>query len=648
MFPLVKIRLPFNTLMLLGVLLAWPELSATQEQPPARAIILSWDGAVPSFIHDLLRQGKLPNLSRLIGGGVFADSVITAFPSKTAAGHASLWTGAPPRVNGISGNTVPRTPRSQFTILETASGFHSTSLRAEPLWMAATRAGRRAVIVQATQAWPFELYIADGPFGPGQPKELVLFEGYAGISGRDGIVTPRNAITRPTTEWKNLPRSQSAPREIEFMIGPARFYGLLIDDPSDPVRGYDTLIVTQAKDAEKFQARLRPGPSTPVTIDKWSPTIELEAGKPGAGTRLRLFELKADASDFLLYYTRPARKLSSRPELLPALRKAAGAFVGNGATTLYRQGAFGTTIPNGGNGSAESRYLETALVTQRQLMEASLWAIRNLPWDLLITYTPYPDEAEHLWRGYLEPMLPGFRRDLAGRIRPFLEEVYRMCDEFLGLIMKQRPANTVIALVADHGVEGVNRTVSINAALEQAGLLALNDKRRVDLTRTKALYPAANNAYILINTTDRKAGIVEPQERAQVVTGIRQALRQIRHGKEEIVTAIFDAETQGEALGIGGEAGGDIYLDLLPGYDFDARLGIRELITEREPYGTHLFNPTRSSMRTILVLNGPGVAIGRKLSVAHSIDFAPTAARLLGIPVPRHATGQVLTEALSR
>jgi predicted AlkP superfamily phosphohydrolase/phosphomutase len=631
------------------MLVAWPDFSPVHGQAAVRAIILSWDGAVPSLVHDLLRQGKLPNLAGLIAGGAFADSAMTVYPSETAPGYASLWTGAPPRITGISGNSVPATPRDRFTILESVSGFYSTSLRAEPLWMSAARAGRRAVIVQATQAWPFESYVADGPFGPGQPTRLALFEGYAGIAGRDGVVTARGAPPRAANGWSNLPPSAVHPREIAFTIGASRFFGLFIDDPRDPARGYDTLIVAEDKDGARIKATLKPGISKPAGIERWSGTIDVQiAGGRRAGTYLRLFDLKADGSDFLLYFTRPVRDLGSHPELLAALRKAAGGFIGNGASDLYSQGAFGPTIPDGGDGSAEQRYLETVLLTQRQLISGARWALQNPPWDLFFAYTPYPDEAEHLWRGYLEAGLSGFRPDIAGRLRPFLEEVYRTCDEFLGSMMSLRPPHTIIALVSDHGVEGVNKAVAINAALERAGLLARGKRGRADLAKTKALYPVINNGYILLNTTDRKGGIVRPEERAAVVGRIRQALSQIRDGGRQVVTGIFDAETEGSAMGIGGQAGGDIYLDLLPGYDFDARIHSVDLVTERKPYGMHGFHPARLSMRTIMVLNGPGVAAGKRLEEARAIDFAPTLAKLLGIPAPRHASGQILWQALSR
>jgi predicted AlkP superfamily phosphohydrolase/phosphomutase len=631
--------------VLLVLLLVALDLSPAEGQAPTRAIVLSWDGAVPELINDLLLQGKLPNLAKLIAEGAFGNSVITAFPAQTAPGHASLWTGAPPRITGITGYRVPRTPRHTFTILESVSGLNSPSLRAEPLWMAAVRSGRRAIVVQAAQAWPFEPYVTDSP---PESSRILLFEGYAGILGRDGVITAQDAVARIAAGWTNLPQSTAPPREINFTIGTTRLFGLFIDDPADPLRGYNTLIVTRVKDGRQVEARLKPGDSKPGSIDKWSSTVEVEAaGHPRAGVFMRLFELKADGSDFLLYFTRPVRGLSSRPELLPALRKAAGVFVGNGASNLYRQGAFGPSGAHGGSGSAERRYLETMLLTQRQLMDTTRWAVQNLPWDLLITYTPYPDEAEHLWLGYLDPHLPGFRKDVAGRLQPFLEEAYRTCDEFLGLLMKLRPPNTVIALVSDHGMEGVNKAVLINTALQRAGLLVFDQRGQVDLTRTKALYPPMNGGYILINTRDRKRGIVGPEERAQVVSKIRRVLQEIRDEGRQVVTGIFDSETEGEVMGIGGEAGGDIYLDLLPGYDFDGRLDATDLITRREPSGAHSFNPLRMSMRTIMVLNGPGVAVGQRLGKVRTIDFAPTLAKLLGIPAPRHASGRVLLEALT-
>lgn len=608
---------------------------------------MSWDGTVATMVQDLLRQGKLPNLAKLIGGGASSDSVRSVLPPTTASGHASLWTGAPPFINGIGGNSIPRAPRGQFTILESASGFVSTSLRAEPLWMSAARHGRRAVVVQAPQAWPFEPYVSGGFFGPGQSSRLVVFEGYAN-AGSNGVITAREAMPRLAQGWTHLPPSALPPREITFAIGATRLFGLLIDDPKDSTAGYDTLIVTQVKDADRIEARLRPGHSAPGTLDKWSLTIEMNSGRSDASAvALRLFELKADGSEFLLYFTAPANQLSSRPELLPSLRRAAGGFVGGGASRLYRQGALGPIIPHGGNGDAERRYLETVYFAQRQLIQITAWAMQSLEWDLLFTYSSYPDESEHLWRGYLDPGLSGFQKKSADSLLPFLEMVYRSCDEYLGMLMQRRPPDAIIALVSDHGMEGIDKAVRINSALQRAGLLVLDSQGRVNLTKTKALYPAVNNASILINTTDHKGGIVNSQERAQVVADIRRAINEIRDNDRQVVTAAFDALSEGETLGIGGDTGGDLYLELLPGYDFDPQLGATDPIIHREPYGMHVSAPERESERTIMALNGAGVAWNRRIREVRLIDFASTLSALLKMPPPRNAVGRFLSEALS-
>ena len=147
------------------VAVMWAIPCSAQNQPAPKAIMIAWDGTVPSFVHELLQRGKLPNLAKLIAGGAFADDVIPAFPSKTAPGFASLWTGAPPRVTGISGNRIPRTPANQFTILESSAGLNGGLLRTEPLWANAERAG-------------LNVFVAHVPFGGDKSDRGVHLQGY--------------------------------------------------------------------------------------------------------------------------------------------------------------------------------------------------------------------------------------------------------------------------------------------------------------------------------------------------------------------------------------------------------------------------------------------------------------------------------------
>jgi predicted AlkP superfamily phosphohydrolase/phosphomutase len=619
----------------LFLIIAWVAPSGLCAQTPTRAIVLAWDGAVPAFVHEMLRSGQLPNLAKLIEGGAFADDVIPCFPSLTAPAFASLWTGAPPRITGISGNRVPRLPRSQFTILESSAGFNNALLQAEPLWASAERGGRRVVVTHV-------------PFGGDKSDRGVHFQGYRGIAGRDGVINDRTSKPQPAQSWENLPSSVVPPLEITFTIGASRFYGLLIDDPSDPQKGYDTLLVATARDGKEVKAKLKGEPAGPGGELFWSKPIDVKTNdRRDAAVYLRLFDLKPDGGVFLLFFTRPAREIVSRPDLVDTANSVSRAFIGNGANPLYNQGSLGPTLPNGGDGTAEARYLETVSFAQHQLAETNRWALEQLPWDLFVAYTPFPDEAEHMWRGFLEPGLPGFRQDIADRLRPLLQQVYRLSDELLGLLMTYRTENTIVALISDHGMEGTHRLVAINKLLQEKGILAVDERGRVDLARTKAIYPAINNGYLLINSTDRKGGIVSPEERDDLIQRIRELLFEIRDGERQVVTGVYNAQTDGDAKGIGGESGGDIYIDLLPGYEPDPKLGAAELVAKREPHGMHGFNPLRPSMRTIMVLNGPGVQAGYQLRGVRIVDFAPTLAELLTVPIPKGATGRVLYEAFS-
>ena len=326
---------------------AWSVPSGVFAQAPVKAIVLAWDGAVPAFVHEMLRLGKLPNLAKLIEGGAFADDVTPALPSLTAPGFASLWTGASARITGISGNRVPRLPRSQFTILESSGGFNNTLLKADPLWASADRAGRRVVVTHV-------------PFGGDQSEHGVHFQGYRGIVGRDGIVSSRTAKPQAARVWENVPASAVPPLEITFNIAASTLYGLLIDDPSDPQQGYDTLIVASARDGREIKTQQKARPGRPGGELFWSQPIRVIANDGREATSyLRLFDLKPDGSDFLLLFTRPTREVVSSPQLLASANSTIRAFIGNGASSLYSQGALGPTLPNGGDGAAEARYLET-------------------------------------------------------------------------------------------------------------------------------------------------------------------------------------------------------------------------------------------------------------------------------------------------
>lgn len=602
----------------------------------AKAIVLAWDGTVPTFVDELTRQGKLPNLAKLIAGGAFADDVRPGFPSKTAPGFASLMTGAPPRVTGISGNRVPREPRAEYTILDSMAGFSAAPLLAEPIWAAARRAGKKVVISHIPS------------FAAENSEGTVRLYGYDTITGRDGIVTPRLSKPQPAASWDKLPASDAPALEISFAVAASKFFGLLVDDPADEQIGYDTLLLTRSRNAEDIEVKIKSAAAGATGELFWSGPVEVKTtGERSASVYFRLFELRGDGSDFFLYFTRPARAMVTPEDALEGAGDTVRSFIGNGASILYQQGSFGRTIPSGGSGGAEARYLETVTFAQHQLMETNRWALAHLPWDLFFAYTPFPDESEHLWRGYLDPGLSTYREEVADRLRPFLEQVYKTSDDHLGLFLADRPADTIVAVISDHGMQGANKRFAINRLLQQKGLLAIDAQGRIDLSKTKVLYPSINNGYLLINSIDRKNGIVAAEQRKELARQLGELLSEVRDGDQPVVKNVYDAEIHGAEMGMGGPSGGDIYIELAPGYDFDPRTTPEPVITQVEPYGSHGASPEQSSMRTLMLFQGPGIAAGRRLQNVRIIDFAPTISGLLGFPAPKNSSGRVLHDVFA-
>lgn len=632
---------------------AWEEAGRPEIDPSfripyvrkaSRAVLISLDGSPSPLIDDAVSRGIMPHLARLRARGAVARGSLTSLPSKTASGHAALFTGAWSDANGITGNDVPVAGAS---ILEANNGYSSTPLRAEPIWVAAARQGLRVTVVSAPQVYPFGPYLQERRFGGDYGRSLTLFDGYQNADAEDRVYTARDLPLRDVGIWlAPLPAHDGDVREIEIELGGTRIDGLVYGDPSDPAKGFDTLYLGLDRDPGSG-ITLKPLPANGEDPAAFA-ALPLAMGGGEAALYFRLFSLAADGSQLLLYRTAPQIIRSSRPRLERPAYEAARGFVGNGAGRAYERGELGAPLWEGGDGTAERRYLETVALVTRQLTRLTDFALEGTAWDLLLTYLPYPDEALHVWFGYLDPALPGHDAALASRLRPHMDRVLSVVDEYVGHISQRAAENTIVAVGADHGMFGATRVVKPNLALAAAGILALDSKGRVDLARSTAVYFPGNSGYVLINRVGREGGIVKPEEEEAIRRRVVATLKAIRDpwtGKP-IVLDVLDGRGKREPA-IGGPTGGDLYLSLAPGYDLSAQGG-SEVVEKKRPRGVHSVNPERPDMHAAFALAGPGVAAGADLGVIRQIDIAPTLCALLGIGPPLHATGRVLEKALSR
>jgi predicted AlkP superfamily pyrophosphatase or phosphodiesterase len=617
-----------------------------------RVVIVSWDGAANGIVTRLLAQGKLPNVARLAKSGVQAAYSTPAFPSKTACGHAALWTGAYGDVNGVTGNSVPLLPRADHTLLESGSGFLSSALRAEPLYVTAARAGKKVLILSATQSFPPDPWVQKLKESGAREDRLITFDGFeSGIAGEkiwDGTEFAA------ASEDRTLPAHDGAIKSFAFTIGDSRFTATVFDDPRDPVKGFDSLQIKGEEGA--VSAMLKPAGAAETT-NHFSPRFPVTATDKMKGTLFgytyfRLFDLDP-VSGKMTFFQRGVngiRGTASEQER----RDYLAAYGGFHSVPFdpYKKGALGKTLWQGGDGEAERRLLETARLDTEFLARGSRYALKRYKPDLVFHYTPMIDAAGHAWMGALDPDSPVYNPVLAARLMPFYEQFYQLQDAWLGDLIDSAGPDAAVCLVSDHGMAGTGNNFSPNAVLEKAGLLTRTaDGKGIDLTKTQICAPPWGDYFVSVNGTDWKDGIVTPAERESVLRQASDALLSARDPRtgRPIVTRVFRPD-EVIGLGMGGPAGGDLYLDFAPGFAPRNSLQTDWVSADPSPIGagTHGFFPLRTKMQAIFFLGGAGVTHDTQIPGMRQIDVAPTIARLLGIPAPANATGHILGEGYRR
>jgi predicted AlkP superfamily pyrophosphatase or phosphodiesterase len=597
----------------------------------------------------LLAEGKLPNVARMAQGGVLAAYSTPAFPSVTASGHAAMWTGCYGDINGITANSLAPLPRKQYTLLESASGFSAEALRAEPLWMTAAKAGKRVVVLSATQSFPPQRWLNELQAAKVAPERFIEFSGFE-FTLAEGKVWKGEGL-KEATGWEPMPAHTGTAREFTIPIGEQIFYALVYDDPADPRVGFDTVLIREGSKAQS-QARascvLKPGEATD-SIKLWSRPFRVTRNELFGNAYFRLFALSPDGKRLALYQREVhslGSSVASRAEREQYL-DAYGDFH-DFPFGLYDDGELGAPLWKGGDGTAERRVLELVRLDCAFLTRGTRYALKHWNPDLLFHYTPMSDGAGHTWMGVLDPDSPRYDAALAARLWPFYTQVFQLQDAWLGSVLDQAGKDTVVCLVSDHGMAGVGKLFSPNAFLEKAGLAALRDGK-LDLGTTKIAVAPDGDYFLDINGTDRKGGIVPPEAREQVLGAATEALLSATDPEtgQHIVTRLFRPE-EVVGQGIGGPTGGDLYFDVALGYEStdDYLPGGVRAIESPIGAGAHGFYPSRVKMQAICYLYGAGVRKGAAIPGIRQIDIAPTLAKLLGIPTPKNAMGHVLGDAL--
>jgi predicted AlkP superfamily phosphohydrolase/phosphomutase len=627
---------------------------------PKKVAVIGLDCALPHLLEKHIAEGHLPTLKKLIEGGVIADNCLVPYPTITPPNWASIATGAWPGTHGITDfhyHNIGTTPYN----VNTAQSFSSERCKAEYLWDAADKAGKKCIVLNYPGSWPSHMKNGIVVGGSG----LSVGENRDGVMGmaprvrfcNDQMITtgfyPRaiKGTFQPAKGWKNLPKNTGEPVEIEAAVN---FRGAEIKPPEatwyvlawqSADNGYDKVTLSPTKDFSKAFCTLKAG--------EWSPKImAMIKMKDGSEQetifKCKLIELSDDAENFRLYISPmgTATGWSSPPEVAAEIQSENGIVLPGGGILGYVVEWFDLDT-----------FVELNEFYTQWLADAASTLLSKHEWDVFFMHAHSPDWAYHV---ILTDMDPDLNKDEAKRKEAWDAhlKIYQAQDRMIEQILKSVDKDTLVILVSDHGAVPDGTVFDPYKILVPQGLAVLAEQQVNDVvivtSRAEGLQQETKVGYLLPDTKKSKCfpqrtmyvyinlkgrdpeGIVEPGDYEKVQQQIIDALLTYvdpSTGKRPVSLALSKRDAR--ILGLYGDHVGDVIYALYPWYS-----GQHGNILPAAEWGI-------GSLKGLLTFTGPGIKKGYRLERnCNLIDVVPTICYLLDLPLPAQAEGAVLYQVL--
>ncbi len=602
-----------------------------------KLVVIGFDSISLPTLEDFVRRGCMPTVGRLMAEGCTTQTW-PCFPMETGTNWACLATGASPWVTGCNMSLhLPGEPLDQWH-----RGFPAEFCKAEQLWTAAARAGKRSVVFDWSQSWPLS------------SEEGII---HVGEDGRPdnalrALQEVRAYATHPRAEGQHVTRIAPAPGPegtLEFPV-PIAPGGASRYERVEPLHarilpaaggGYDRVALYAAPDTAD--------PLLTVRLGEWSQwqVHEFVAdGKPTrAGLRAKLLILEPDGSKVHLYLSEIycQEDFVHPTSLAGPLVEAAG--------PLAMQASRQQVVQGGASDIAT--YMDEQRHLARWWRDAASRVLGGEDWDLFMLKWHGPDWTNHLTMYMIDPRHPMYEPKRADEGWALWEELMGWGDEIVATVLDAAGPDALVALVSDHGggtdLPGYRKPRDANALLEEKGWLVRKGEG-FDFSRSVAY---SRGHYVFLNVKGRDPrGIVEPG-------------REFRRLREEVVNALLGWRGGGDRpayrvvlpmedagrLGVGGDRVGDIFLvpaKLPPDVEIDAAEFRRtHPVEETGTWDWPRLNAGSHLDDSYFVLSGPGVKRGlRRQRPTRITSVAPTLAAAWGIPTPADADGAVLGEFL--
>ena len=626
---------------------------------PKKVAVIGLDCALSHFIEQYIAEGHLPTFKKLINEGVIADNCLAPYPTITPPNWATIGTGAWAGTHTVTAIHV-KMPGARLENPYIQAAFSSERVKAEFLWDALDKAGKKCIVLNYPGAWPS--HMKNGIVVGG--KGLSISENRDGMRGMGSKVALSHNMLITTgvypgairgefvdaEDWDKVPEMGEDPLEMEAELNfpgaeknmaPATWYVLVRNTGG---KGYDRATLSPTKNFDDAFCTL--------AVGEWSPKImtkmKLEDGPESeVYFRCKLIELSDDAEDFRFYITSPSETSGwSSPEVANQIVSDEGIFAPGGGIRSYFAGWHDIDT-----------YLELNEMYTQWLADAAAALLTKNEWDGFFMHAHSPDWTYH---ALITDMDANLTPDEAKRKKAWdiHLKIYEAQDKMLARILEVLGEDTLVILVSDHGATPDGVPFDPYKALVPAGLTVLAAEQQeakmqamlgtssiADEVRIGAQMPDATksraipqrSSYIYVNLKGRDpTGIVEPEDYEKVQYEIIDALLtyvEESTGKRPVALALTREDAR--IIGLYGEHVGDVIYALYPWFG-----GQHGHLLPTAKWGP-------GSLKVLITFTGPGAKKGVRLERnVWLTDIVPTICYLTGWPVPAQAEGAVVYQAL--
>ncbi|MEH7886322.1 alkaline phosphatase family protein [Bacillus sp. JJ1609] len=643
-----------TALIIMTLLLSNTSESSALAKSNHQVILISFDGMRNDLTRRYMKDGKLPNIEKVVKKGAMAKYATTVSPSLTAPSHAAIATGAPPIKTSIVSN-VWQEPDKALTNKQDA---FMSELDVNPLWVEAKKQGKTTATVAFAGANP----------KTGKQGDYTVYYGDTWAPSKEEKLKFTQAAN-----WKNTPQSYSPLMESSFQIkvkdGKDQTLHVLGYDSSNDQRvNYNQFIISESKELETD--------TKGVKSEGWGSFSLKVQDKQVAGFWFRFAPRDQRLqNEIKMYRTAVTSGEIDGPEgFTEGIREKFGVFPAQDDDIALQKGWI-----------SRKEYEEIAERFVNWVTDVSLYIKEEYDPDLLMFYAPQIDHQEHLYL-LTDPRQPGYTPEKSQRYMKNIEWAYKVADEVVGETTKSLEDNENLFIVSDHGMEPAHSLLEPNKVLKNKGLLVETSDAKVDMKKSKAIaIPSGSAAHIYINLKSReKYGVVPQGEYEQVREEIINAFKEVKvernvkgkvvkHHLTEMWTSIWNEGlslvsleentkdlyshvfqtnsypyqdvkrlTEKGKPNMEDNHAGDVLLMAAPGYIMGN--GMSKAVKPAIDLGTHGGDPEREKLKAVFIAMGPDISNQEKIKPISNLDIAPTVYELLGLETPKFVEGKSIEE----